>query len=154
MVVGDQDFPFVLWQHAAAHPQDAVLADPFDRTCSAEGVGAGVGGVGQDVVDRVIGRVDPHHLGGGVDESALVQGQFQALVAQPQPHPAHRSPVAELFEDRVDDAADGFVGVFEDLPVGLAPDQADRQAGAQLAAGGFVADAAAPAGPQDVQFSF
>jgi hypothetical protein len=43
--------------------------------------------------------------------------------------------------------------VEADLPVGLAPDQPDRQAGAQLATGGLVADAAVQAGPQHVQLS-
>jgi hypothetical protein len=44
--------------------------------------------------------------------------------------------------------------VEADLPVGLAPDQADRQAAAQLAAGGLVLDAAFQPGPQDMQLSF
>jgi hypothetical protein len=38
-----------------------------------------------------------------------------------------------------------------DLSVGLAPDQADGQAAAQLAAGGLVLDAAFQPGPQDMQ---
>jgi hypothetical protein len=38
-----------------------------------------------------------------------------------------------------------------DLPVGLAPDQADRQAAAQLAAGGLVLDAAFQPCPQYMQ---
>ena len=41
-----------------------------------------------------------------------------------------------------------------DLPVGLAPDQADRQPAAQLAAGGLVPDAAFQPGPQHVELSF
>ena len=126
-MVGDTDLPLGWRQHAAADPQDPVVADLFDLAGSAEGVGARVGGVGEDGVDRVIGRVDPHDLGGRRHVSVLVQRQLQALVTQPQPHPPHRSAHGELLEDRGDDPADGFVGVGEDLPVGFAPDQPDRQ---------------------------
>ena len=45
-------------------------------------------------------------------------------------------------------------GWKQDLPVGLAPDQPDRQAAAQLAAGGLVPDPAVQPGPQDVQLGF
>jgi hypothetical protein len=41
-----------------------------------------------------------------------------------------------------------------DLPVGLAPDQADRQAAAQFAAGGLVLDAAFQPCPQYMQLGF
>lgn len=109
--------------------------------------------MGQDVVDRVIGRVDPDDPVGGGEVSAGVQRQFEALIAQPQPHGPHRATGAELLEDGGDHAADGLVGVFEDLSVGFAPDQPDRQSDAQFAACGLVADAAVEAGPQDVQFS-
>ena len=44
--------------------------------------------------------------------------------------------------------------MLEDLPVGLAPDQPDRQPAAQLAAGGLVPDPAVQPGPQDMQFAF
>ena len=42
----------------------------------------------------------------------------------------------------------------EDLSVGLAPDQPDGQAAAQLAAGGLVADPAVQPGAEHVQLSF
>ena len=101
---------------------------------------------------RVIGRVDPDDLVGRRDVATPDQRQLQALVTQPQPHCPHRTTGGELLEDRGDDAADGLVGVFEDLSVGVAPDQPDRQPDAQFAARGLVADAAVEAGPQDVQF--
>jgi hypothetical protein len=44
--------------------------------------------------------------------------------------------------------------VEADLAVGLAPDQADRQAAAQLAAGGLVLDAAFQPGAQHVELGF
>jgi hypothetical protein len=69
-------------------------------------------------------------------------------VARTEPH------TGELLEDRGDDAGDGLIGVEADLAVGLAPDQADGQAAAQLAAGGLVLDAALQPGPQDMQLRF
>ena len=80
-----------------------------------------------------------------------LQRESQALLAQPQPHPARRPAHREPLEDRGDDAGDGLVGMPADLPVGLAPHQPDRQPAAQLAAGGLVADPAVEPGPQDVQ---
>ena len=121
-------------------------------TGPAEGVGAGVGGMGQDVVHRVVGRVDPDDLGGRRDVAILAQRQPQSLVTQPQPYRPHRTTGGELLEDRGEDAADGLVGVFEDLSVGLTPHQPDRQPDAQFAASGLGADAAVEAGPQNVQF--
>src|SRR5439155_406255 len=44
--------------------------------------------------------------------------------------------------------------MLEDLPVGLAPDQADGQPAAQLAAGGLVPDPPVKPGPQDMELSF
>jgi hypothetical protein len=44
--------------------------------------------------------------------------------------------------------------MHQDLPVGLAPDQADGQAAAQLAAGGLVPDRAVQPGPQDMELTF
>jgi hypothetical protein len=41
-----------------------------------------------------------------------------------------------------------------DFPAGLAPDQPDRQAPAQLTAGGLVADPAFQPGPQHMELSF
>jgi hypothetical protein len=83
-----------------------------------------------------------------------LQRELQALVAQVQPDPADRPADGELFEDHGDDAGDSLVGMPQDLPVGLAPDQPDRQAAAQLTAGGLVADPAVQAGPEDVELSF
>ena len=152
VVVDDADLPLVAGQHLSPHPRCAVGADVAVLTGPAEDVGAGVGGVGQDVVHRVVGRVDPDDLGGRRDVAILAQRQLQPLVTQPQPYRPHRTTGGELLEDRGEDAADGLVGVFEDLSVGLTPDQPDRQPDAQFAASGLGADAAVEAGPQNVQF--
>jgi len=44
--------------------------------------------------------------------------------------------------------------MHHDLPVGLTPDQPDREPAAQLAAGGFVPDPAVQPGPQDMELTF
>ena len=152
VVVDDADLPLVAGQHLSPCSRCAVLADVSVLAGAPEGIGATVGGMGQDVVDRVIGRVDPDDPVGRRDVSTSDQRQFQALIPQPQPHCPHRTTGGELLEDGSDDAADGLVGVFEDLSVGLTPDQPDRQPDAQFAARGLVAQAAVEAGPQDVQF--
>jgi hypothetical protein len=80
-----------------------------------------------------------------------LQWQLQALLAQVQPDGPDRSAGGELPEDHGDDAADGLVGMLEDLALPVAPDQAGGQPAAQLAAGCLVPDPAVEPGPQDVQ---
>jgi len=150
MVLGDEYLPLALGQLAAAGAQHAILAEAAPLAGLAEHVGAGVGGVSEHVVHRVVGRLDPHDLL-SAQVSGRLQRKAQTLLAQPQPHPAHRPGHREPVEDRGDDPGDGLVRVPADLPVGLAPHQPDRQPTAQLAAGGLVADPAVEAGTQDVQ---
>ena len=122
VVVFDEHLPLVLRQHAAPDPRRPVVADQPLLLAAAEGVRAGVGGVGQHVVHRVVGRLGP--MSRAADVGAGLQRELQALVTQPQPDPAHRPADGEPAEDRGDDTGDGLVGVHQDLPVGLAPDQA------------------------------
>ena len=91
VVVDDADLPLVAGQHLSPCSRCPVLADVSVLAGAPEGVGAAVGGMGQDVVDRVIGRVDPDDPVGGGEVSAGVQRQFEALIAQPQPHGPHRA---------------------------------------------------------------
>ena len=149
-MVGDEDLPLALGQLAAAGARHAVGAEVAPLAGLAEHVGASVGGVGEHVVHRVVGRLHPGDLL-AAQVAGRLQREAQALLAQPQPHPAHRPGHREPVEDRGDDAGDGLVRVPADLPVGLTPHQPDRQPAAQLAAGGLVADPAVEAGAQDVQ---
>ena len=150
VVLGDEYLPLALGQLAAADAQHAVLAEVALLAGLAEHVGARVGGVGEHVVHRVVGRLDPGDLL-AAQVGGRLQREAQALLAQPQPHPAHRPAHREPVEDRGDDAGDRLVGMPADLPVALTPHQPDRQAAAQLAAGGLVADPAVQPGAQDVQ---
>src|SRR5680860_1047833 len=154
VVVGDEDLPLILGDLATPGTQRPVVVDVALHAGASVDVGAGIGGMGQGGVDRVVGRLHPGdvrwpaaaHVTGGLQRPA------QPLVAQPQPHAAHRAALGEAFEDRGDHTRDGLVGMHKDLAVGLAPHQPDRQAAAQLTAGGLVADAAVETGAQHVQF--
>ena len=152
MMPGDEHLPLGLRQHPARHPQPPVGIDAALSAGAAEGVGAGVGRVSEHAVHRMVGRGHPGDLPTAADIAVALQRELQSLLAQPQPHPAHRPTHGEPVEDRRDHAGDRLVGVPADLAVGLAPHQPDRQAAAQLAAGGLAADAAVEAGAQDVQF--
>ncbi len=152
VMIDDQHLPFVLRQPMAAGAQLPIGVDAAVGAGAAEGVGARVGGMGEHGVHRMVGRRHPGDLLAAGDVAMPLQREPQPLIAQPQPHPAHRPAHREPLEDRRDHPGDGFVGVQADLSVGLAPHQPDRQRTAQLAAGGLGADAAVQAGTQDVQF--
>ena len=135
----------------AAHPQRPVGVEVAALAGLAEHVGARVGGVGEHVVHRVVGRLDPGDLA-AAQVGGRLQRELQPVLAQPQPHPAHRPAHGEPLEDRGDHTGDGLVGMPTDFAVGFAPHQPDRQSATQLAAGGLAADPAVEAGAQNVQF--
>ena len=153
VVIGDEHLPFALRALVAAHPHRPVRVDAPSLTGPAEDIGARVGGVGEHVVHRMIGRLDPGDVA-AAQIGGRLQRELQPVVTQPQPHRAHRAAHREPLEDRGDDAGNRLVGMAADLTVGFAPDQSDRQATAQLAAGGLVTDPAVEAGAQNMQFSF
>ena len=155
VVTGNEDLPLVAGQLAAPCAQRAVRAEAAFVAGAAVDVGASVGRVGQRGVHGMVSGLDPGDLAGlAVQVDGLLQRPAQALAAQPQPGSAHRPAHRELPEHRRDDAGDRLVGAEADLPVALAPDQADRQPAAQLAAGGLVLDAALQPGPQHMQLRF
>lgn len=124
------------------------------RLAASVDVGAGVGGMGQHAVHGRIGRRHPGDLGDlARDVQRPLHRPGHALVFQPQPDRAGRAEHLELGEHRSDQGLHLLVGMVQDLPVSLAVDQADRQATAQLAAGGLAADPAVQPGPQHLQLS-
>ncbi len=146
-MIGDKDLPLALRQPTFPDPQVAVVGDVALPACAAKDVRASVGGMGQRGVHRMVGGLHPGDLREPVAPVAVaLQRPAQLVVPQPQPGGPHRPADGELVEHRGDDAGDGLVGVRQDLTVGLAPHQPDRQAGAQLAAGGLVADPAGQPG--------
>ena len=148
VVIPDQDAPFCLGE--ATHPlaRVAMLVDVSLPAGFAERVRAGIDRALEHAVDLVVGRGDPPDLA-----CQRRGGELHALAAHPQPHLADRAELGEPVEDRLDRAADRFVGIEQDLAVVLAPHQPDRQCLAQLPARGLVTDPAVQACPEDVQLS-
>src|SRR5205814_557532 len=62
VVIGDEDLPLVLAQPTFPDPQVAVGGDVALPACAAEDVRAGVAGMGQGGVHRVVGGLDPGDL--------------------------------------------------------------------------------------------
>ena len=85
--------------------------------------------MGQHVVHRVVGRLDPGDLRVAAARSRLaLQRPAQALLAQPQP--GRRAPTRTRRTGSKTAAMTPVTassGCKQDLPVGLAPDQPDRQ---------------------------
>ena len=147
VVLPDQDLPVCLREATDALARLAVLVDVAFTARLAEGVGAGVDGVGEHAVHLVVARRDPTKL----TERRGLQGELHRCAAQPQPYLTRRAELGEALEDHGDRAADRLVGMQQHLAVPLAPDQPDRQPAAQLAALGLVADPAVQARPEHVQ---
>src|SRR6266496_5070325 len=83
VVVFDEHLPLLLRQYAAPDPQRPVVPDAAFLPAAAEGVRAGVGGMGQHVMHRMVGRLGPDDLR-SADPGAGLQRELQALVTQPQ----------------------------------------------------------------------
>jgi hypothetical protein len=82
MVVLDQDLPLLARQDPAAGPDLAVLAEAAFELGPAVDIRAGIGRMGQHVMDGVVGRLDPPDVG-AVQVGRRGQRPSQALLAQP-----------------------------------------------------------------------
>ena len=98
---------------------------------------AHVDGIAQHLNDRAVGGRDPADFGAVTS----ADGEQQSLVAEPQADAAHGAALGETLEEVADRTHHLFVGIEADLAVALAPNEADRQGAAVLAAGGLVTDA-------------
>ncbi len=147
MVLLDQHLPLRLRQVSHAVLAHARCVEHRLPSRLPVGVGARINWIAQDVMDRGVAGLYP------ADLSPLVhlQRERQPLRSEPQPDTPRRTGIGETREDRGDRCAHGFVGVKSDFAVGLAPNEADRQASPKLSARRLVADAAVEAGAQDVK---
>src|SRR3954452_18910501 len=84
VVVGDEDLPLALGQHAAADLQLAVLVEGTFEAGLAVDVGPGADRTGRALVYGGVGRFHPDDLTGGVVDAAL-ERHLQALLFEPQP---------------------------------------------------------------------
>ena len=138
MMVNEQHLPVLgAGHHTPAAGRGAAGVNVAFAAGTAVDVAARVGGVGQDLVHRRVGGRGPGQ------PPVPGRGQLQAVLAQPQPDLAGRPAGGEPVEHRADRAADCLIGVRQDLPGCLAPDQPGRQRDAQFPAGGLVPQPAA-----------
>jgi hypothetical protein len=117
------------------------------------GVSAGIHRIGEDLVECVIGGRQPadrtRHAGGDG-----LQRKRQTFGTEPEPDPSGRAEFGEPLEDCADRAGDRFIGMKQDFPILVSPNQTNRQAAAQFAASSFVADASVQPSADDVQLGF
>jgi len=150
MMVGNEHRPLGARQPTNPFAHGALVVDIALMTALPIGIGAGIDGIGQDMVDRGVGRAAPTDL----TRWGHLRGKGEVLAAQPQPHPTSRAQFGEPLEHEADRTGHGGVGMKADLAIGIAPNQAHRQGAAQLATGRLVADPALEAGTQNMQLSF
>jgi len=150
VVLGDQNRPLGLRQLAGPLPDLPLLIDISFMPGFSIAVGAGIHRIRQDVMDGCISRWRPAYL------VALVkaQGEIQSLLVKPEPDPACRTQFGKPLEHRADRSDYRRIGIKAYLPFLFAPDEADRYATAQFAAGGLVADATVESCAQDMKFGF
>jgi len=148
MVVVDHDGPLVgrFGQGVGAPVQvGGVAGPPVD-------VGAGVGGVVQDVQDLVVAQAVPVQLA-GVGAAAVAAGEEQLLVTEGLDHGERRTGGSEGSGQQRQGAADARVGVQGYL-VAQVVDQPDRQLQFQFPAAGLGQYPAAEPGSQEMEFEF
>ncbi len=148
VVVGDQHRPLRARYSTHTLSHHTVFVDDAFLPRFAVRVGAGIGRIGEYLMNRMIRRRNP------ADGVAVVQAQREGelLGDEPQPDAAHRPEFGEPLENRANSPGDRFVGMQPDLAVALAPDEPDRQTATQLSAGRLVADPTVEARMQDMQF--
>src|SRR5574341_1186888 len=128
----------------------ALLVDVALMLRLAVDVSASIHRIGEYVVNRRVGGGYPADLA----LHALPQRKGQAFAAKPQPHLPRGAEFGETIEHRANGAGDSLVGMEPHLAILLAPEKADRQAAAQFAAGGLVADAAFQTRANDMKPGF
>ena len=116
VVVGDQHRPLRARYstHTLAH--HTVFVDDAFLPRFAVRVGAGIGRIGEYLMNRMIRRRNP------ADGVAVVQAQRERelLGDEPQPDAAHRPEFGEPLENRANGPGDRFVGMQPDLAVVVA----------------------------------
>ena len=148
MVVVDQHGPLAggSGQGVGAPVQVSGVAGPPVN------VGAGVGGIVQDLQDLVMAQVVPVQLA-GVGAAAVAAGEQQLLVTEGLDHSERRAGGSEGFEQQRQGAADARVWVQSHL-VAQVVGQPDRQLQFQFSAAGLGQDPAAEPGSQEMEFEF
>jgi hypothetical protein len=145
--VRHDDVPFIQPDPAVGNGRRV----PGDHLAPAPAVDedAGIGGIGEDLLDHLVSRPHPGEragFGAGLGQP----GQVEAVVQEVALDGAGAAQDGETLEHRGDGMPDGIVGIEHDDTVRPAA-EADRQAQGQLAAAGLVQQVAAHPGTQNVQ---
>jgi hypothetical protein len=148
MVIADAHGP-------VAHRLEVAVDVPFQvgaGLAASVDVGAGVGGIVQDVEHGVVGERLEVQLA-GVRAALVAAGEGQARLVEGRHDGAGRAGGGEGVQQQLHCAADFGVGVEHDDAGGVVG-QAGRQAEFQLAAAGLGQQASLHACPQEMQFAF
>src|SRR6266567_79331 len=149
MVVRDKYRPLRSRQLAHAFLARTRSIEGDFAAALAIGVGARIDRIAEHMIDGDVARVDP------TDGTAVASLQWkrQALAAEPEPDAACRSEFGEASKDSTDGGTDRLIWMEADLAILLAPDETNRQAAPQFAAGGLVANPAVKTRSYDMQLS-
>ena len=131
VVVADQNLPGAAILAEAAHDPLAAGLDRDAASGAAEGIGAGIDRVGQQVVQGVVDRQLPDHL--AAFRTVFGRRQRQALLAHPEMDLPDGLQLGELGEDERDRLLDATIGILLDAIV-RSLEVADRHGEEQLAA--------------------
>jgi uncharacterized protein (TIGR03437 family) len=100
-------------------------------------------------IQKSVSRNDPADRA-KLASGSILQWKRQTFGAKPEPDPPRRTELGKTFEGRADGAGDRLIRMKEDFTILFSPNEADRQAAAQLSACGFVADAPVQPGANDM----
>lgn len=130
MMLGDENLP--LGTRQESNPLLARASAIENRLVAsfAIDIGAGIDGIGQDLVDGGVACLDRADLGAGVQ----LQREREPLGLKPEPNATHRSHLGKARKNIPNGGNDSLIGIEADLAISLAPDEADRQTAAQFAA--------------------
>src|SRR6266446_879600 len=153
MVIGDENRP--LGDRQMTHPflDGSVFIDVAFRSCLAVGISASIHRIGEDVMERSVGRRDPADRT-VVTAGIVLQREGQPFGAEPKPYPASGTELGEAFKDSADRVGDGLIGMEQYFAILFSPNEAHRYSATKLAACRLVADAAVEPGANDMQFCF
>ena len=149
MMVGDEHRPLLDGKMTYPFPDGAVFIDVVFVAGFPVGVSASIHRIGQNVVDRGVGRSYPADRAKPAC-GCLLQRKGQPFGAEPEPDTASGAELSEALEDCSDRAGDSLIRMKQDFPILFSPNEADRQTTAQFPASSLVANASVQPCANDV----
>src|ERR1700681_4413168 len=125
MVIGDENRPFGDRQMTHPFLDGSVFIDVAFRPCLAVGISASIHRIGEDVMERGVGRRDPADRT-MVTTGIVLQREGQPFGAEPKPYPASGTELGEAFKHSADRVGGGLIGMEQYFPILFSPNEADR----------------------------